>query len=73
MVEVHDGPPMDGFSVPLRLHNLLLALAGPRAPGAALRQRLPFPAGQALPHIGSGAPVVEKPYVGSRAWLNVRN
>jgi hypothetical protein len=28
MVEVHDGPPMDGFSVPLRLHNLLLALAG---------------------------------------------
>jgi len=27
MVEVHDGP-MDGFSVPLRLHNLLLALAG---------------------------------------------
>ena len=28
MVEVHDGPAMDGFSVPLRLHNLLLALAG---------------------------------------------
>ncbi|QYN23647.1 hypothetical protein [Amycolatopsis sp. DSM 110486] len=28
MVEVHEGPPMDGFSVPLRLHNLLLALAG---------------------------------------------
>jgi hypothetical protein len=28
MVEVHDGPSMDGFSVPLRLHNLLLALAG---------------------------------------------
>ncbi|GAA4551616.1 hypothetical protein [Amycolatopsis samaneae] len=28
MVEVHDAPPMDGFSVPLRLHNLLLALAG---------------------------------------------
>ncbi|WP_033292963.1 hypothetical protein [Amycolatopsis jejuensis] len=28
MVEVHDSPPMDGFSVPLRLHNLLLALAG---------------------------------------------
>ncbi|MFF0143697.1 hypothetical protein ATK36_3860 [Amycolatopsis sulphurea] len=28
MVEVHDGPPMDGFSVPLRLHNLLLAVAG---------------------------------------------
>jgi len=53
--------------------GLVLALAGPRAPGAALRQRLPFPAGQALPHIGSGAPVVEKPYVGSRAWLNVRN
>jgi hypothetical protein len=28
MVEVNEGPPIDGFSVPLRLHNLLLALAG---------------------------------------------
>jgi hypothetical protein len=28
MVEVNEGPSIDGFSVPLRLHNLLLALAG---------------------------------------------
>ncbi|MEU6645073.1 hypothetical protein ABZ863_21265 [Saccharomonospora sp. NPDC046836] len=28
MVEVHDGLPQDGFAVPLRLHNVLLALAG---------------------------------------------
>lgn len=28
MVEVHDGLPKDGFAVPLRLHNVLLALAG---------------------------------------------
>jgi hypothetical protein len=28
MVEVNDGSSLDGFSVPLRLHNLLLALAG---------------------------------------------
>lgn len=28
MAEVNEGPPIDGFSVPLRLHNLLLALAG---------------------------------------------
>src|SRR5437899_2520908 len=28
MVEVHDGTAADGFAVPLRLHNLLLALAG---------------------------------------------
>ncbi|ASR38414.1 hypothetical protein BAY61_29260 [Prauserella marina] len=28
MVDVHDGLPKDGFGVPLRLHNVLLALAG---------------------------------------------
>lgn len=28
MVDVHDGMPKDGFAVPLRLHNVLLALAG---------------------------------------------
>ncbi|WP_344413393.1 hypothetical protein [Amycolatopsis minnesotensis] len=28
MAEVHDGTATDGFAVPLRLHNLLLALAG---------------------------------------------
>jgi hypothetical protein len=28
MVEVSESPSLDGFSVPLRLHNLLLALAG---------------------------------------------
>lgn len=28
MVDVHDGLPKDGFAVPLRLHNVLLALAG---------------------------------------------
>ncbi|WP_216213583.1 hypothetical protein [Amycolatopsis aidingensis] len=28
MAEVHDGPAGDGLAVPLRLHNLLLALAG---------------------------------------------
>jgi hypothetical protein len=28
MAEVHDGMAADGFAVPLRLHNLLLALAG---------------------------------------------
>ncbi|WP_298181860.1 hypothetical protein [Saccharomonospora sp.] len=28
MVDVHEGLPKDGFAVPLRLHNLLLALAG---------------------------------------------
>ncbi|PRX44768.1 hypothetical protein B0I33_111284 [Prauserella shujinwangii] len=28
MVEVHDGLPKDGFAVPLRLHNVLLAMAG---------------------------------------------
>src|SRR3981081_3352686 len=28
MVEVNESPSLDGFSVPLRLHNLLLALAG---------------------------------------------
>jgi len=27
-MEVNEGPSLDGFSVPLRLHNLLLALAG---------------------------------------------
>ncbi|TLW93022.1 hypothetical protein FFT09_06175 [Saccharomonospora piscinae] len=28
MVDVHEGLPKDGFAVPLRLHNVLLALAG---------------------------------------------
>ncbi|MFC4002591.1 hypothetical protein ACFS2C_03750 [Prauserella oleivorans] len=28
MVDVHDDPPKDGFAVPLRLHNVLLGLAG---------------------------------------------